>query len=1115
MSIPIGLQSGRGESLRGSVTMSRGSVVEHASGSVSHPSSSAASLGPSPPVARAVSQRGSTATSGGSTLGGIAKGALATPPAKQHVSAHEQQLAAALSASGSDAAARRARRQLKLRRRELRRQRVAARNARARQAASPSLSAAAARSKLCKFTHFPGARVHAELPTYRMPSGELVFLYFSGGPYYGEDRLEDVAAPPLPPSSQGALGLPRGALPVVPRVAATSAAALPVAEARFPVEAPTAPRRDGRHSLWAFKQRQPVTSVSWTSTGRVLDEPIPMLTCWARDVPGLLDAEAQAALEAAEEARRRAREAAAAAAAEAAKWTPEQSVFASRLQQHGSFYNDKALRNDAMEADFALCEQKRVFRKLLSRHQGHTAGVQAALKQAYGLICNLFRYYSCVEPQGCVFALEANEFTEFCTRGGLREQSLDGGFKLGDGATHNIFLQCARGAIEEPTQAEELFELECADLSLRKGTRMMRFQFMEAVLRLAEARYFEGGAAGARAAALAIANSESEAEPGLGVDMPTAVRRLLLQLGENPLHRRIDGCFDSFRRRELYCEEVDSVLSRRLRFLKELFLQFAGTSKDSARHGGLRGRRLTHHEWQELLASVGVFNPLFTLRESANIFRSSSLDVADEVADWRMLVSLTFVDFLEAIARLATLMVIPSRPELEVIGADCIEDYYRVCESTGLWLILHQQHLQAAAAAASAAAAAAADTDQGGARAPRSPSPADNVPARPASPLGLVAVEACLRPSNNAMPLPERLEQLLELLEAVKRRGQRLELEKRLWRANPRQALEREAAERESNLARAAAEIGAQKRAGGAGRAGERELAKLQAAREASKRLLTQDEEEEKEPAELEAGGEGDEAAADSAAADSAEPEVSDALRLALEAVEAGVPMHRFEAVVAATLHDVWRERRGKLPDGTYAPRVKTINGVEFDIANLAFDRLPGFYQMDNLLAAHDACESVRALFEQWSTEADLAALAHSPTPPEPFLTRIGSQAFREDASKRQHVHWLKRNGKKEWVEERLKVPWETLEEDEKSKSRDIVDTAIRVWLAHNQNKLLGQQSPQSQPQPQLLPQPTPPSQASQPSQRKLSDGSPPSQAGQPAQRTTRGASLPATRVEH
>jgi len=140
-----------------------------------------------------------------------------------------------------------------------------------------------------------------------------------------------------------------------------------------------------------------------------------------------------------------------------------------------------------------------------------------------------------------------------------------------------------------------------------------------------------------------------------------------------------------------------------------------------------------------------------------------------------------------------------------------------------------------------------------------------------------------------------------------------------------------------------------------------------------------------------------------------------------------------FEVLTAAKLHDVWRSTRTK-ENGIYEPRIKSIDGVEYDIANLEFQSLPEYFKIENVLAAHAACESIRRC---WRTVAN-----------EVFTEVLVSNEFLEQASEEQHAYWLRRNQNQSWVSQDQKVPYVDLSETEKEKDRAIVKTAIEVYFS-------------------------------------------------------------------
>ena len=129
---------------------------------------------------------------------------------------------------------------------------------------------------------------------------------------------------------------------------------------------------------------------------------------------------------------------------------------------------------------------------------------------------------------------------------------------------------------------------------------------------------------------------------------------------------------------------------------------------------------------------------------------------------------------------------------------------------------------------------------------------------------------------------------------------------------------------------------------------------------------------------------------------------------------------------IACALHDVWRRTRLR-GDGTYQPRLKMVNGVEFDIATLSFDQLPQMYQISNLVAARTASRFVE---EGYATGR-----------------AVNSDAFMEEAAKHQHDGWVDDHLDLLVVAHRgdaeLLVPYDGLPEVEREKNRAVVRVAL------------------------------------------------------------------------
>lgn len=136
-------------------------------------------------------------------------------------------------------------------------------------------------------------------------------------------------------------------------------------------------------------------------------------------------------------------------------------------------------------------------------------------------------------------------------------------------------------------------------------------------------------------------------------------------------------------------------------------------------------------------------------------------------------------------------------------------------------------------------------------------------------------------------------------------------------------------------------------------------------------------------------------------------------------------------ADLASKLHDMWREPR-KIENPTegqpaYEPRIKEVEGVSFDIANLQYHELPGKFQVENKAAAEGALREMPFLVREFGIE------------------RLMSPAAIESLSNTIHEQWMERNGA--WAPAEQMVPYQGLSEIEKEKDRVIARAAIKTYL--------------------------------------------------------------------
>ena len=135
---------------------------------------------------------------------------------------------------------------------------------------------------------------------------------------------------------------------------------------------------------------------------------------------------------------------------------------------------------------------------------------------------------------------------------------------------------------------------------------------------------------------------------------------------------------------------------------------------------------------------------------------------------------------------------------------------------------------------------------------------------------------------------------------------------------------------------------------------------------------------------------------------------------------------------VAASLHAKWAEGR-RQADGTFEPRIKIAEGIEYDIANLPFDRLPEEFQTANLKAATFALQHVEETHDD-----------------------IENDEWFELACTKQHDYWMAQNS---WCTDPLIMcPYNQLADIHKKNDRNIVSIAQREFM-ENRNQFLHKQT--------------------------------------------------------
>ena len=132
---------------------------------------------------------------------------------------------------------------------------------------------------------------------------------------------------------------------------------------------------------------------------------------------------------------------------------------------------------------------------------------------------------------------------------------------------------------------------------------------------------------------------------------------------------------------------------------------------------GQRPKLMKIEHWQHIVDACLLVDKDLTLRECSLCFAWSRMHVTDEVASFRKLEALTFVDFIEALGRLSDYMKMPTREQLKSHGWGANGE-----DVLAYWLAKRQNANAASFVAVkktekwkSAAAAAAAEQGEGNA----------------------------------------------------------------------------------------------------------------------------------------------------------------------------------------------------------------------------------------------------------------------------------------------------------------------------------------------------------------------------------------------------------------
>jgi hypothetical protein len=221
---------------------------------------------------------------------------------------------------------------------------------------------------------------------------------------------------------------------------------------------------------------------------------------------------------------------------------------------------------------------------------------------------------------------------------------------------------------------------------------LMRFEFLDCVVRIAIAKYLKSGATNDVSDALVML-CEQNIKPNLDAEA---------------VHDSND-----FRKSRLYFEAVDKIYWKHQRKMKMIvsntlicyclcgniyviinnsFLTFVSFSFSFSQFdvfalpkvGFSKQKLMTLSEWSIFMKCVDLYDEDFTQREGKLAFAWSQMAVADEIRRRVPFTCITFEDFQEALARVCDMKALPTDSELRQAGCSSTAEFFKKLSLKGL-----------------------------------------------------------------------------------------------------------------------------------------------------------------------------------------------------------------------------------------------------------------------------------------------------------------------------------------------------------------------------------------------------------------------------------------------
>jgi len=318
-------------------------------------------------------------------------------------------------------------------------------------------------------------------------------------------------------------------------------------------------------------------------------------------------------------------------------WHIDHSIFAPRKAESDAkaYLDNRLVKTKRLATDWARACSKQKFKKVVMSADADASTeedlkaeldeVRAAFERNYDTLFCGFNYF-CMSGSDIgedAYSLGFNQWSAFLADCEIPEPDS----KL-----------CRASDLDTAFIVTNFEEDKKSEMNQENDDRaLMGFEFLEIIVRVAVAKYIKSGKCGDVSEAVEILCTECIA-PNL---CPEAV---LIP--------------NAFREQRLYFEEIAEVYEEHEDFLKALYQFYANYSGQKMMQ--MEGFILFCEQCALLGPKTGV-----SKREAKLIYAWSQMQVSDEIKKRQKLISLSFVDFLEALGRMAELISPPTEERLE------------------------------------------------------------------------------------------------------------------------------------------------------------------------------------------------------------------------------------------------------------------------------------------------------------------------------------------------------------------------------------------------------------------------------------------------------------------